>query len=167
MPTTTYSKGDYLAEIIAQGFEESLAKRTPFFFFQLKIAGRYDEQDQLQACPEYERTYRQYLANAAGAGILKCDLRALGVEVDDLTRLHPDAPDHISLVGRRIKVACDLEVYQGKEQERWSIPRSQKGLDLSSVRALNEKFKQVFGNGDRRTGPAGGVTEPSDNGAAS
>ncbi len=109
MSVTTYTTGKYLAEILDQGFEESAAKRTPAFYLQLRILGRYGADGQLEDCPRYERTYRQYLANETGAGILKGDLRSLDVQFNDLSQLEPGTHNHVSLVGRRIDVACEIE----------------------------------------------------------
>src|SRR5262245_8883246 len=120
---TTYSKGTYQAEVLDQGFEESAAKGTPAFFLQLMIVGRYDTEGQLQDCPRYEPTHRQYLANETGLNILKGELKALGVQVTDLAQLDRSVSGHISLVGRKIDVTCDIETYLGKPRERWSIPR--------------------------------------------
>jgi hypothetical protein len=40
--TTTFAKGRYGARVFDQGFDESSTKRTPGFYLQLKILGRYD-----------------------------------------------------------------------------------------------------------------------------
>src|SRR4051812_32970051 len=111
--SATYTHGKYQAEILDQGFDESSAKGTPFFYLQLMVLGRYEEKGELRDCQRYERTYVQYLANDTGVGTLKGDLKALGVEVTDLTQLDPAAPNHVSLIGRKIDVKCELETYQG------------------------------------------------------
>jgi hypothetical protein len=148
--STTYPKGKYQAEVLEQGFEES-STGTPCFFLQLKILGRYDEQGQLQECPPYERTYRQYLANEPGARFLRSDLKTLGVQISDLTQLDPAAPNHVSLLARKIDVECHHEVYQGKPRERWAIPRSRKKCDLGAVRVLNDKFGHLLRDGNGQT----------------
>jgi hypothetical protein len=158
--TTTYDKGTYRAEVLDQGFEESASKGTPFFFLQLQILGKYDDQGQLQDCPQYERTYRQYLANETGARILCGDLRALEVEVADLTQLDVAATNAVRLVGRIIDMVCKLETYQGQQKERWGIPRTHKKLDLSAVRTLSDQFGHLLrGNGNGQDKPAPAVTE--------
>jgi hypothetical protein len=159
--STTYANGKYEAEILDQGFEESSTKHTPYFFLQLRILGRYDAQDKLQECLNYERTYQQYLANDTGVDILKSDLKALGVEVTDLTQLDPGCPKFINLVGRKIDVVCKLETYQGAQRERWSIYRSRKKLNLDSVRALNDRFGHLLRDGNGQAKPAPGVAAPN------
>src|SRR4051812_38247155 len=123
MSATTYSKGKYRAEVVDQGFEQSSGKGTPCFFLQIRILARYDEQGQAQECPRYERTYRQYLNTETGVNILRGQLKSLDVQVTGLAQLDPGAANHVSLVGRTIDVACELESYRGRQQERWSIPQ--------------------------------------------
>jgi hypothetical protein len=163
--SVTYSVGKYLAEVLDQDFSKSEAKGTPFFYLSLKILGRYDEQAQLQECPRYERTYRQYVAEEVGASILLKHLKTIGVEVTRLTQLAPGTPSHVSLVGRKIDVACELEVYQGKQQERWTIPQRQEKLDLDAVRALDDKFGHLLVKSGDQARPAA-VTAPNDSDAA-
>jgi hypothetical protein len=159
--TTTFTNGRYQAEILIQGFEESSTKGTPYFFLHLRILGRYDAQDQLQECPRYERTYVQYLANDTGVEILKGDLKALGIEVTDLTQLDPACPKFINLVSRKIDVVCKFESYRGEQRERWSIHRARKKLHLDSVRALNDRFGHLLRDGNAQAKPAPGVTTPN------
>src|SRR2546421_449134 len=122
--STTYDKGKYRAEILDQGFAESPSKGTPYFFLQLRILGRYDADDKLHECPKYERTYCQYLTKDTGVNILMGDLKSLEVQVSDLTQLDPASPNHVRLAGRQIDVVCNLETYQGRQDERWSIRRT-------------------------------------------
>jgi hypothetical protein len=156
--TATYLPGTYQAEIVAQGFEESSVKQTPCFSLQLKIRGRYDPAGKVQDCQQYERTYRQYLANDTGAAILRGDLQALGVTVTNLTLLEPGVKDHISLVGRIIEVVCEHEVYNQQTRERWRIHRPRQKLNSDSLAKLNDTFRRVFGGG-----PAGGSASPPPN----
>lgn len=143
--TTTYDKGLYQAEIVAQGFEESAAKGTPGFYLQLRILGRYDANGALQDCPRYERTIQQWLANEVGVNILLGALKALDVQVANLTQLDPGSAHHVNLVGRKIDVACELETYLGRQVERWSLPRSKKKkLALDKVRDLDDKFGHLL-----------------------
>jgi hypothetical protein len=151
----TYVPGRYKAEVVGQGFERSRLKETPCYCLQLRITGRYDERGDVQDCPRFERTYTQYLANETGVGILRGDLKALGVEVSDLTRLDPGAPDHINLVGRLIEVECGHETFNGQTRERWRIYRPRKKLDLDELAELNARFRQVLG------GSPGGASAPT------
>jgi hypothetical protein len=159
MSNTTYGEGKYQAEILDHGFEQSSVKGTPAFFLQLKILARYGDDGQLRECPRYERTYRQYLANETGFNILRADLKAIEVELDDLSQLDPGAPNGRNLRGRKIDVACTLETYQGHQRERWSIPRSRKKLNLNEVRVLNDRFGHLLRDGKSQAGPAPAVTE--------
>jgi hypothetical protein len=161
MSNTTYSEGRYQAEILEHGFEESSVKGTPGFFIQLKILARYDEEGRLRECPQYERTYRQYLANETGVNILRGDMKAIDVQLEDLAQLDPGAPKGLNLRGRKIDVACRLETYQGQQRERWGIARNRKKLNLNEVRILNDRFGHLLRDGKSQAGPAPAVTEPN------
>jgi hypothetical protein len=159
--STTYRKGKYRAIILDQWFDESRKKKTPGFFLLLKIVKRYGAKDELEACPEYERTYQQYLANETGVNILLGDLKAIGVQITDPTQLLPDAPGAVRLAGKEIDVQCEIEMYNGQERERWRIARSQTKMTLDAVRALNDKFGHLFRNGEATPQPAPPVREPN------
>jgi hypothetical protein len=146
--TTTYTPGRYRAEIIDQGFFESNSKGTPGFFLQLKILSRCGPGGELQECPQFERTYEQYLANDTGARILYGDLKAIGFDVAELSRLDLDDSEAVHLVGQQIDVECRLEGYNGVVRERWGIPRPRKKLGLDAIRSVAAKFRQP---------PAGGA----------
>lgn len=143
MSATTYAAGLYKAEILSQGFGTSARKGTPFFFVQVKILGRYDAQGTLQACPQYERTVRQYLTHEVSINIFKTMLKALQVEVTNLEQLDLEAANPISLVGRQLDLLCQLENFEGRTQEQWSLPLRKK-MDLSAVRALNDRFGHLL-----------------------
>ena len=144
---STYTPGLYQAEILDHGFEESTVKGTPCFSILFRVRGRYDDQHQLQECPHYERSYKQYLANETGLSILKGDLKTIGVQISDLTQLERGTSHSVKLVGLQIDVQCELEPYDGRMQERWRIPRSRKKLDLSAVRLLNDRFGHLLRGG--------------------
>jgi hypothetical protein len=162
MNTTTYGKGRYLAEILEQGLTTSAAKGTPCFYLQLQILNRYDANGGLVDCPQYERTYTQYLANETGVNILRADLKALGVQVTTFAQLDPATPDHVNLVGRQIDVTCELEAYQGRQRERWGIARTRSTLAPEAVRALDDQFGHLLRGGNGQAQPAPAVNAPND-----
>src|SRR5262245_13409751 len=144
---TTYSPGKYRAAVVDQGFVESPSRGTPGFFLQLRILKRYGANDALEACPEYERTLTQYLANATGVNSLLVQLKAIGVTVTDLAQLDPEAAGGVRLAGMEIDVECEVESYLGRERERWGIPRSRKKLKPDAIRALSDRFGHLLRNG--------------------
>jgi hypothetical protein len=162
MMSTTYPRGKYQAKVIDQGFEQAASTGTVCFFMQLLVLGRYDEQGNLQECPKFERSYKQYLANETGINILKGDLKSLGVEATDLVQLNLDSQGAISLRDRTIDVVCDHETYKGKVVERWQFPRTRKKLDLDSVRALNDKFGHLLQGGNGQPKPPTPPAKPND-----
>jgi hypothetical protein len=159
--SVTYIKGKYRARILEQGFTESSTKATPAFYLQLKILKRYGANDELEACPEYERTYLQYLANETSINILRGHLKAIGVSITDMAQLDPEAAGGLRLAGKEIDVECEIEVYNGQQRERWSIPRSRKKLKLDAVRALNDRYGHLLRNGEAAPQPAPPVREPN------
>jgi hypothetical protein len=140
----TYVPGLYQAEILDHGFESSRVKGTPGFVLRLRILGRLDAQDALHDCPRYERRYTQFLANDTGARILLGDLRALGIELASLLQLDRRTKDHIDLVGRKIRMRCDHENYQGELREKWSIDRPREKVDVDTLRRLSEQFDHLL-----------------------
>jgi hypothetical protein len=155
--STTYSPGRYRVVVIDQGFDEA-ATGTPFFFLQVRILSRLNPAGTPENCPRLERTIRQYLGSEVGLQILGKDLRQLGVEVDDITRLNLESADPISLVGREIEVECADDEYQRRTVERWRIARRR--LSPDQVRALGARF------GAGRTGtnpPAPPPNPPAEN----
>src|SRR5262245_36024788 len=160
--STTYVAGRYLAKVLDHGFGKSESKGTPFFFCQIKVLARLDADGQQQPCPQYERSYRQYLANETGVNILRRDLRVLGVEVTDLRQLERGAPNAINLVGHQIEVVCELEPYDGKVVERWGIARTQKRIDLDAVLALQDQFGHLLRDGNTPAKPANAPTISND-----
>jgi hypothetical protein len=164
--STTYTKGDYQAEILDHGFDRSQIKGTPAFFMQLRILGRFAANGKLTDCPQYERTYRQYLSTETGFRVLCGDLRTLGLEVASLDQLNLGAPDHINLVGRKITVSCAPEVFNGRQVERWRIARNRAKLDLDAIRALNQKYGHILRGGGEDE-PVGDGTEATDSGPKS
>jgi hypothetical protein len=154
MNSTTYVNGRYLAEILGHGFTRSSTKNTPGFFLQLRILKRYGEKGLRVDCPQYERTLTRFLASEASVHILRGELKSIGVQVASFAQLDPATPDHVSLVGRQIDVTCELESYDGRLQERWSIAR--RTLAPEAVRALDEQFGHLLrdGNGQSERAPA-------------
>src|SRR4051812_33778702 len=119
----TYEAGTYRAEVSDQGFAVSAAKGTPYFFLTVRIKSRCGDRGAQHPCPRFERTVHLYVNTDIGVRILRDHLRALEVEVTDLTRLALDSSDPVSLVGREIVVECAHEEYAGQTRERWRIAR--------------------------------------------
>jgi hypothetical protein len=142
--THMYEKGIYHARIEDQDFEVSSSTGSARFVLKLGLLGRYNAQDDLEPCPQLQRTYRQTL-NEIGVRILSADLRAMGVEVNDLTQLHPGLDGHISLVGKEVDVTCHHEPYQGRMVERWTIGRRR--LNLGALQALQGQFGHLLSAG--------------------
>lgn len=152
--STTYVAGEYQAEVLSQGFAEA-GTGTPFFFLQIKVLGRYDGDGRVQACPQFERTYRQYLKNDAGIAILRGELKAIGVEVSDLIQLSPEIPTSINLTGRTINAFCTTEVYNGQEREKWQLRQPRKKVSLNTIRELSTKFGHVLHSGSQKPATTG------------
>jgi hypothetical protein len=68
-------------------------------------------------------------------------------------------------------MVCELEVYQNKERERWSLPRARKRMTLDAVRLLSDRLGPLLRDGDGegagRPGPGHAVANPNDSDAPS
>ncbi len=135
--------GRYQATIVGQAYDRANSG-TLCLYLRLRVTARYVTDDRTERCPPREGMYRQCLGNEVGFRILRDDLRALGVELDDLTRLDPDSPDRISLVGRAVDVRCEHEVYSGRTYERWAIVRPRARIDRAALQELNERFGHLL-----------------------
>jgi hypothetical protein len=136
-----YQEGKYRAVILDQAFEKA-STGSPRFVLKLQIQGCYNAQGNLDPCQQLKRTYSQTLNNETGISILLADLKAMGVNVEDLSQLHPGLEGSISLVGRQVDVSCRHESYQGRMVERWGINRPK--LTLAAVQAVQEQFGHLL-----------------------
>jgi hypothetical protein len=159
--TTTYENGRYRALILNHGFTKSPTKGTPAFYLELRILKRYGTNDELEDCPVNKQKYEQYLANDTGINILRGDLKAIGVNITDLAQLDPEATGGLHLAGMEIDVECELETFNGRQRERWGIPRTSKKLKLDEIRALNDRFGHLLRNGEAAPQSAPPVREPN------
>lgn len=133
--------GTHRARITGQGYEAALTGNT-LFYLLFVLLFRIDENGQQHPCQGNGR-YQQTLANPAGFGILKADIKALGVDLADLAQLHPDNPDGIKLVGKEIDVVCEVDSYNGYEFPRWTIQRRKK-QPLDAILALQKQFGHLL-----------------------
>jgi hypothetical protein len=143
MNETTYAPGRYKAKIKDYGWIEA-GTGTPQFYVQFTLLGQYLNDGQLVNCPCFERTFYRAIsqkdekARQTCANMLKADLSAIGVKVDDEAQLDPQQPGAVNLFDQEIDVYLTLEPYQGKTKERWNLRSSSR--QKVSVKDLRFKF---------------------------
>jgi hypothetical protein len=140
MNETTYTPGRYKARIKDYGWCEA-STGTPQFFIQLEILNRYDRDGGLVECPRFERTFYRAIslkdekAQQTCIHMLKGDLSAIGVQVEDEAQLDPQHPQAINLFGREIDVHMTLESYEGRPRERWNVRSAERKMSLADLRS--------------------------------
>lgn len=147
-----FDEATYRVEITRQGFE-CASTGTSEFVLDFKILGCLDDQGQQHPCTPGMRSYRQSLANSVGLTLLKGDLKEVGVDLSDLSRLDVDSPDHISLVGKTINMVCQHQQLNDIQVERWRI-RCRKKMPFDEVLRLQEKFSKVLQGGAQQPAEA-------------
>jgi hypothetical protein len=158
MNETTYSPGRYKARIKDYGWCEA-STGTPQFFIQLEILNRYDNDGALVDCPQFERTFYRAIslkdekAKQTCISMLKGDLSAIGVHVDDEAQLDPQHPQAINLFAKELDVLMTLESYQGAPRERWHV-RSAERQKLSIADLRSRIGGPLFRKGNNTPPPA-------------
>jgi hypothetical protein len=75
------------------------------------------------------------------------DLERLGIVLTDFAQLDPSSADVKALIGREVEVECRHKMYQGADEEQWSVARqAPQRLETSSLRELNEKLGHLLNN---------------------
>lgn len=135
-----YEPGDYKARIVRQGFSESKAKATPFFFIEIEPFEALGP----NTMPEvvYKRTIDWYFTDKAGPNSIE-KLRALGWAGSKLTELQPDSPNHHSFVGQ------EVHVYNKPDDagyDKFDLARGGTGGAGTEARSgVAEKLDKLFG----------------------
>ena len=132
-----YTPGLYKVKTTDQGYTKS-SQGTPEFFLTFLVLAQVGAGGK---CQQFERTYYQALTdNTIGFFIKK--LKAIGVEIDRLERLNPQALEGaVNLIGREITANCSHSEYEGKTREQWDlIPSGRKKLSVEEVRKLDDIF---------------------------
>jgi hypothetical protein len=137
--STTYPPGPYKVKTTDQGYTKS-SQGTPEFFLTFLVLAQVGAGGTAQECQQFERTYYQALTdNTIGFFIKK--LKAIGVEIDRLERLDPQAEGAVNLIGREITAYCAHSEFEGKTRERWDLfPSRPKKLSVEEVRKLGDIF---------------------------
>jgi hypothetical protein len=159
MNETTYTPGRYMARIKDYGWCEA-STGTPQFFIQLKILSKYDDASgALIECPQLERTFYRAISlkdektRQTCGNMLKGDLSAIGVQVEDEAQLDPQHPQAINLFDKEIDVFMTLESYQGSPRERWHL-RSAERQKLTLTDLRSRLGGQLFKAGNSTPPPA-------------
>jgi len=111
-----FEPGSYKCQVVAQGFDKSSQKQTPFFWMAFQvIESASGDMNQ----PTYERDVRLYLHENTIDGTIE-RLRGLGWDGASWSDLEPGGAH--SFVGQMIDLVCTHETVEGKTFERWDFP---------------------------------------------
>src|SRR5262245_11803145 len=97
MDNATYTAGKYKGKIKDYGWTEAQTG-TPQFYIQFEVLSKYDKEGGLVDCPRFERTFYRAIsqkndqARQTCVNMLKADLAAIGIRVEDEAQLDPQEP---------------------------------------------------------------------------
>jgi len=137
--TTYYAQGPYRAEVIDQGLSQS-STGNPQIFLRIQILESLDINP--ITVEQYERTIYWTLTEKTIEFTLD-KLVQLGFKGASFRQLDPLHQGHHSFIGQQIEVYCKIELYQGKEREKWDLSFSGGGpepLDEAEARKLDAMF---------------------------
>jgi hypothetical protein len=138
-----YEPGDYLARIVRQGFSESKAKSTPFFFIEIEPI----EALGANSLPStiYKRSIDWYFTEKTIDNSIE-KIRALGWAGTKLADLDPSSPNHVSFVGQEIRVHNQPDgQYDNFEMAREGSGTPGGGGGPKDVTGIASKLDKLFG----------------------
>lgn len=153
MSNPIFQNGVYLVEVIEQGFDKATTG-TSQFYMKFRLLNAYDPNGAAAPCEQGERTCRHSLKNGSCIRRLQLDLQSAGVQLDDVTRLAPGIPGGISLIGKKIKMTCRLEMFDGQMREHWDILRNER-LTLDEIQSLQARFGTVLSSNNGQVATSG------------
>ncbi|MAH46991.1 hypothetical protein CMI37_14285 [Candidatus Pacearchaeota archaeon] len=141
-----YEPGEYWAEILNHGLTESRKLKTPQLFVTMRVLGTVNPEEPDKYDPvqrQYERTIYKPLTDKTVAFVMDF-LVAIGFTGEryaDFDLLNGGSCD---LRGNSIKVYCEHETYNAKEQERWNLSRGSRvqPMEQTAVSRLDSLFGQ-------------------------
>ena len=137
---TNYPPGVYQAKILDQGFFKS-KKDNPTFFLHFQILNKVGGDGAPPECAQVERKYYKAVMENT-IGWLRDDLEAIGVELENLSKLDPQTEGAVNLIGRVITVFCEHKPDdEGQLHENWGIRRATRNkLSEDDLRKLDNAF---------------------------
>ena len=126
-------------------------KKTPYFALKFNVRARVENDREIPVEPG-ERTVYLYLSEAALD--MSVDVLAfLGYDKDSLKFLNPDVDGFYNFAGKDVDLWCNLEEYQGKEKEKWSVSTPRKPVTPIEDKELR-RLDSLFGKAIKaRRGP--------------
>ncbi len=156
MSSPFYEEGNYLCEIVEQGFTVAKTGTTQFYLKVKVLEDEYGEP--VRQC--YQRTIFRAITEKTAEYFI-ADLLQLGYTRDSFRFLDPNEPNHHSFVGERALFFCRHEQGQSGTQEKWGIARTGGGFTAKppedkAIRALDN----LFGKQLRASVSASRATQP-------
>lgn len=138
----------YYAEIIDQGFRDIKGQEVFILtaHIQGKVSNPNNPESNLTPMPKYtEIEILNFFPtdNAEQFDWRVNDLRRLGFDGDDLTQLDPGHENHVSLVGKKTLVKCQIKEKDGKERTYWNLMFQGKKSEPLSADRLSKLSKKL------------------------
>lgn len=150
MPGPHFDAGLYAAKVVAQGFDVSKEKRTPFFWLAYEPLCLVNaEGDDIGQCARDEREVRLYITDGTIENLLG-KLRYLGWNGSSWSELEPGGSH--SFVGQEIIVECRHEQVNERVYERWELPGSRRQRS-EAVQGVARKLDTLFGRQTKAVAP--------------
>ncbi len=157
-----YEKGRYLVRLGKHDVVEKPA--GPQLVLRFQVLGLVTPTG-FQETQQYERTFYRVINEKTAEYAIE-DLKSLGYNRASFADLDPDSD--FTFEGAQVEMFCNHEVYQGNEQERWSVARKLVSSDIEGkrvekkqLRALDNLFGKALKAGATvaKAQPAAAMTE--------
>ncbi len=144
-----YEQGKYRFSITNQGFGESGAKKTPYFFLQGEpVALQFDDGTEDPVLKSFQRTIKIYITENTIDRALE-DLGKLGFEGKRLAQLDPSTNGFHNFAGAEIIAECSHQAGLGDKSdqlfEQWQLPFEGAGKPQESDSSVAKKLDSLFG----------------------
>jgi hypothetical protein len=139
----TLPEGYYEGEIKEWGFGKSSKKKTPYFEVTVLVtAGKDDAGNEVELEKAVRRSIQMYLTPRA-MNMTTANIRALGYEDKDLSRLNPDNEDYFDLRNKQVLVRVQHETYEATvRDEDGNIVYDEDGKEVKEDR-ISEKLNLI------------------------
>lgn len=155
-----YSEGIYRVRVIGQGFAESSAKKTPFFFLQVMPLGIVDVEDPDRLITpvdsKYDRLIKLWVNSTDNVERSVDKLFTLCQWNGDggFRQLDPDTPNYTSFTGVEFEAICSHSQDGDKVYENWDLPGGGSQSQIENAKGLSRKLDTLFGKQLKKTGTA-------------
>lgn len=149
-----YTAGKYTGRIVNQVLTENRAGNPELQLVFLPTASidAHGQADSITT--DFPRTiYLTLTERTIGTpekpGWVLLTLQFLGFNGTSFSQLDPDSDNPCSFIGMEVELRCNIETYEGKDREKWSVIRPGAGTIAKpaakkTIRALDAKFSKLL-----------------------